>query len=150
MSTVMRVVTDGDDGLQNFVQRNIPTPAETQLDWFHIGVRLENLRKAVNMPMTYDESLGPQIRGKLAFRSCETRYGKAVPGELGSSLPDCDATSIVGKSRTRTTPRRKQNGPARPSMNFENMCAATAGVCLTSQSNEPLATEFLPRMSSQS
>jgi hypothetical protein len=36
-NTAMRVVTDGDDGLRNFVQRSSPRPMESQLDWFHIG-----------------------------------------------------------------------------------------------------------------
>ena len=56
-STAMRVVTDGDDGLRNFVQRSSPRPMESQLDWFHIGMRLELLRKAVVMPVTYQEYL---------------------------------------------------------------------------------------------
>jgi hypothetical protein len=56
-NTVMRVVTDGDDGLRNFVQRSSPRPMESQLDWFHIGMKLELLRKAVAMPVTYPEYL---------------------------------------------------------------------------------------------
>lgn len=68
-STVMRVVTDGDDGVRNFVQHNISTPAETQLDWFHIGMRLENLRKAVSMPMTYDEF-------RVSIRSVDPRNAR--------------------------------------------------------------------------
>lgn len=55
LGAAMRIVTDGDDGLRNFVQRNIPTIAAMQLDCFPIGMRLENLRKAVGMPMTYEE-----------------------------------------------------------------------------------------------
>jgi hypothetical protein len=55
--TSMRVVTDGDDGLRNFVQRSSPRPMESQLDWFHIGMRLELLRKAVVMPTSYQEYL---------------------------------------------------------------------------------------------
>jgi hypothetical protein len=55
--TSMRVVTDGDDGLRNFVQRSSPAPMETQLDWFHVGMRLELLRKVVVMPTTYQEYL---------------------------------------------------------------------------------------------
>jgi hypothetical protein len=53
----MRVVTDGDDGLRNFVQRSSPRPMESQLDWSHIGMKLELLRKAVVMPVTYREYL---------------------------------------------------------------------------------------------
>jgi hypothetical protein len=56
-NTVMRVVTDGDDGLRNFVQRSSPRPMESQLDWFHIGMKLELLRKTVAMPVTYQEYL---------------------------------------------------------------------------------------------
>ena len=55
--TAMRVVTDGDDGLRNFVQRSSPRPINSQLDWFHIGMKLELLRKAVVMPVTYQEYL---------------------------------------------------------------------------------------------
>ena len=56
-NTVMRVVTDGDDGLRNFVQRSSPRPMESQLDWFDIGMKLELLRKVVVMPVTYQEYL---------------------------------------------------------------------------------------------
>jgi hypothetical protein len=42
--TIMGVVTDGYDGLRNFVQRSSPRPMESQLDWFHIGMKLELLR----------------------------------------------------------------------------------------------------------
>jgi hypothetical protein len=55
--TAMRVVTDGDDGLRNFVQRASPRPMESQLDWFHIGMKLELLRKCVVMPVSYQEYL---------------------------------------------------------------------------------------------
>jgi hypothetical protein len=53
----MRVLTEGDDGLRNFVQRSSPKPMESQLDWFHIGMRLEVLRKSVTLPTTYHEYL---------------------------------------------------------------------------------------------
>ncbi len=56
-STTMRVVTDGDDGLRNLVQRSMSRPIEAQLDWFHIGMRLEPLRKVVSLPVTYREYL---------------------------------------------------------------------------------------------
>jgi hypothetical protein len=56
-ATEMRVVTDGDDGLRNFVQRSSPRPMESQLDWFHIGMRLELMRKSVVMPVSYQEYL---------------------------------------------------------------------------------------------
>jgi hypothetical protein len=28
-----------------------------QLDWFHIGMRIEHLRSAANLPMTYEDFL---------------------------------------------------------------------------------------------
>jgi len=56
-STTMRVVTDGDDGLHNLVERSMSKPIEAQLDWFHIGMRLEHLRKVVSLPVTYREYL---------------------------------------------------------------------------------------------
>src|SRR5216684_1550548 len=74
-NTVMGVVMDGDDGLRNFVQRTSPRPMESQLDWFHIGMRLELLRKAVVMPVTYQEYLedpdtfGPMQRRVSRLRS---------------------------------------------------------------------------------
>jgi hypothetical protein len=52
---LVQVMTDGDDGLRNFVQRAVGMPIESQLDWFHIGMRLERLRKIVNLPVTYVE-----------------------------------------------------------------------------------------------
>jgi hypothetical protein len=51
----VQVMTDGDDGLRNFVQRAAGVPIEPQLDWFHIGMRLERLRKIVHLPVTYAE-----------------------------------------------------------------------------------------------
>ena len=53
----MRVVTDGDDRLRNFVRRSSPRPMDSQLDWFHIGMKVELLRKVVVMPVTYQEYL---------------------------------------------------------------------------------------------
>jgi hypothetical protein len=55
--TSLRVIADGDDGLRNFVQRSISPKVSQQLDWFHIGMRLERLRKAVQLPMSYVEFL---------------------------------------------------------------------------------------------
>jgi hypothetical protein len=73
-STAMRVVTDGDDGLRNFVQRSSPRPMESQLDWFHIGMRLELLRKAVVMPVTYQEYLAdPTAFGPMQRRVSQLR-----------------------------------------------------------------------------
>jgi hypothetical protein len=37
------------------VQRAVGIPIEPQLDWFHIGMRLERLRKIVHLPVTYAE-----------------------------------------------------------------------------------------------
>ncbi len=51
----VQVMTDGDDGLRNFVQRAIRIPREPQLDWFHIGMRLERLSKIVQLPVNYNE-----------------------------------------------------------------------------------------------
>jgi hypothetical protein len=53
--TSIRVISDGDDGLRNFVQDSISAKVTQQLDWFHIGMRLELLRKAVQLPMSYLE-----------------------------------------------------------------------------------------------
>jgi hypothetical protein len=53
--TSTRVISDGDDGLRNFVQNSICGKVTQQLDWFHIGMRLERLRKAVHLPMSYTE-----------------------------------------------------------------------------------------------
>jgi hypothetical protein len=75
-NTVMRVVTDGDDGLRNFVQRSSPRPMESQLDWFHIGMKLELLRKAVVMPVTYQEYLeNPHAFDPLQRRVSRLRDG---------------------------------------------------------------------------
>jgi hypothetical protein len=52
---LVQFMTDGDDGLRNFVQRAVGIPIEPQLDWFHIGMRLERLRKIVHLPVTYAE-----------------------------------------------------------------------------------------------
>ena len=40
----IRVITDGDDGLRNFVQSAVSADVTQQLDWFHI-VRRESLRR---------------------------------------------------------------------------------------------------------
>ena len=70
----MRVVTDGDDGLRNFVQRSSPRPMELQLDCFHIGMKLEFLSKAVVMPVTYQEYLDdPNAFGPMQRRVSRLR-----------------------------------------------------------------------------
>ena len=56
-STDVRIVNDGDKGLQNFVRKVLRSAAPSQLDWFHIGMRLERLKKAVRLPVTYAEYL---------------------------------------------------------------------------------------------
>jgi hypothetical protein len=76
-STVMRVVTDGDDGLRNFVHRTSPRPMESQLDWFHIGMRLELLRKSVDIPTTYDEYLADP-RAFVPFQARVSRLRDAL------------------------------------------------------------------------
>ena len=53
--SVVQVVTDGDDGLRNFVQGAIRTRIVPQLDWFHLGMKLEHLHKCVRLPVTYEE-----------------------------------------------------------------------------------------------
>ena len=42
----IRVITDGDDGLRKFVQRWVGSEVARQLDWFHIGMRIEHLTSA--------------------------------------------------------------------------------------------------------
>jgi hypothetical protein len=53
----IRVITDGDDGLRNFVRRWAGSEITQQVDWFHIGMRLQHLRSAANLPMTYGDYL---------------------------------------------------------------------------------------------
>ncbi len=53
----MEVITDGDEGLRNFVQRWSGLEIAQQLDWFHIGMRIEHLRSAANLLMTYGDFL---------------------------------------------------------------------------------------------
>jgi hypothetical protein len=36
-----RVVSDGDDGLRNLMQTSMGKHVQSQLDWLHIGMRLE-------------------------------------------------------------------------------------------------------------
>lgn len=51
----MRVIGDGDDGLWNLVQSAVAPRVTRQMDWVRIGMRLERLRKAVQLPMSYEE-----------------------------------------------------------------------------------------------
>ncbi len=51
----IRVISDGDDGLRHFMQNTISANVTQQLDWFHIGMRLERLRKAAGLPICYSE-----------------------------------------------------------------------------------------------
>jgi hypothetical protein len=53
----IRVITDGDDGLRNFVRRWAGSEIVQQLDWLHIGMRIKHLRSAANLPMTYGDFL---------------------------------------------------------------------------------------------
>ena len=54
-NTEVSVVNDGDKGLRTFVEKVMGLRVVSQLDWFHIGMRLEHLRKVVRMPVTYAE-----------------------------------------------------------------------------------------------
>jgi hypothetical protein len=73
-TTRVRVITDGDDGLRNFVQSTASADVTQQLDWFHIGMRLERLRKTVQMPMTYLEFVrNPDVTKPLEQRVSKVR-----------------------------------------------------------------------------
>ena len=92
----------------------------------------------------------PTIHGKLVFSSRETHSGGGVLSEHCFSLPDCDATSIGGKPKTRIIRRWRRIGGGRPSMSFENTCAVIGEVCRILQSNGPQVIESRQRMSNQS
>jgi hypothetical protein len=49
----------GRAALNEIAETVITVPMESQLDWFHIGMRLELLRKAVVMPVTYQAPSEP-------------------------------------------------------------------------------------------
>jgi len=68
----MRVISDGDDGLRNFVQSAVAPKVTQQLDWFHIGMRLERLRKSVQLPMSYEEF----VRNPGLFKPLERRVSR--------------------------------------------------------------------------
>jgi hypothetical protein len=69
-----RVITDGEDGLRNFVQSTASANVTQQLDWFHIGMRLERLRKTLQMPMTYREFVrNPGVTKPLDQRVSKVR-----------------------------------------------------------------------------
>jgi hypothetical protein len=105
-NTAMRVVTDGDDGLRNFVQRSSPRPMESQLDRLHIGMRLELLRKAVVMPVTYQAYL----EDPDAFEPMQRRvaplvalYGEGDHGKrfFSSSRPHLRSTPMLTEKHGR-------------------------------------------------
>ena len=89
--TTMRVVTDGDDGLRNLVQRSISKPIEAQLDWFHISMRLDlSGISRQSGSLEADESPCLQTAGRALARSTlasaaavcatATRYRLLAPG----------------------------------------------------------------------
>jgi hypothetical protein len=53
----VRVITDGDDGLRNFVRRWAGSDVAQQVEWFHSGMRLQHLRSAAHLPTTYGDYL---------------------------------------------------------------------------------------------
>jgi hypothetical protein len=70
----IQVITDGDDGLRHFVQTTASAQITQQLDWFHIGMRLERLRKAAQLPMSYPEFLdNPEMHRLLERRVSRVR-----------------------------------------------------------------------------
>ena len=70
--TSIRVISDGDDGLRNFVEDTISKNVTQQLDWFHIGMRLARLRQVVHLPMSYTQFL----RNPDAFKPLERRVSR--------------------------------------------------------------------------
>jgi hypothetical protein len=45
--THLRVLTDGDRGMRNFVQASAPGTSGHVLDWFHIAMRLQAIRRSL-------------------------------------------------------------------------------------------------------
>ena len=135
----MRVVTDGDDGLRNFVQRSSPRPMESQLDWFHIGMKLELLRKAVGMPVTYQEYLDdpnafdPPRRRISRLRDALWR-GRAWQARLQFAW--LRERSTDGRTSTLADAFKQFGAPSKSSKSFGSMCAETAEVSRISRNSE--------------
>lgn len=50
-STYLRIVTDGDTGLRNIVQNSAPGSTGHVLDWFHIAMRLQAIRRSIRFSL---------------------------------------------------------------------------------------------------
>jgi hypothetical protein len=120
-NTAMRVITDGDDGLRNFVQRSSPRPVDSQLDWFHIGMKLELLRKAVVMPSPTKSILKipmPLTRCNAVSRDCAMPCSEVDHGKRVSSSRGCAGTSTDGWPSTRPLAPNQFGAPNRSSKSF--------------------------------
>jgi hypothetical protein len=134
----MRVLTDGDDGLRNFVQRSSSMPMDSQLDWFHIGMKLELLRKVVVMPVTYQEYLDdPDASAPPQRRVSRLRdtLGEVDHGKHFCSSRGCAETSIDGLPSTPGGSLTLCGAQNESLKRFVTTCAETAEAYPTLQNN---------------
>jgi hypothetical protein len=89
---------------------------ETQLDWFHIGMKLELLRKAVVMPVSYQEYL----KDSRAFDPLQRRVSRlhdalwrGSHGQRACNLPGYAETSTDGQPDTRESATNRFDAPNR-------------------------------------
>jgi len=109
----MRVISDGDDGLRNFVEDTISRKVTQQLDWFHIGMRLARLRKVVHLPMSYTEFL----RNPDAFKPLEQRVSSIRDalwhGQPGRALVELALLNRDARDWIKREPNRFADVPNR-------------------------------------
>ena len=86
-------------GLRNFVAGVMGRRVECQLDWFHIGVRLERLCIVVWMPVIYAEHChNPNVSMPIdeQVTNCETRFGMVDPSGRDGGWPRPAARRVGG------------------------------------------------------
>ena len=147
----MRVVTDGDDGLRNLVQRSMSKPIEAQLDWFHIGMRLEHLRKVVSLTMSYREYLENPEASK-PMRAYVSRLRDALwrgrPWRALLQFGASDARSTAGSWTIPTRQTQPSSALDGHSMSSRDTSVAIGEAYPTTPNRGPPDTEFLPPTSS--
>lgn len=105
-ATHLRVLTDGDRGMEHFVQRSAPGTTGHVLDWFHLAMRLQVIRR----------SLGWALR-RAGFSRKDTRLEERDLESIRHHLWHGDIDSgcmLLGMMRNRleTVAARKRRGRA--------------------------------------
>ena len=106
--THLRVLTDGDRGMEHFVQRSAPGSTGHVLDWFHIAMRLQAIRRSLGWSLLRAGYRKKEIRSEERALSIRTTSGTAI--SISQSATSRTCASVCDKARG-VSPERPANVP---------------------------------------